>query len=177
MGVKGGLVGLVLWGFVACATASPMPGGSQTVLSAAERSSLAAVRPDHVGLERFWRRDGVAVGTIKWSQKDSKVVSAAPSDLLQALRDEAGRLNQAERVGENVWLTVSVYSWSTPMFTSTPRACVEVVGRDRAGQVVWMGQGKVIADARYADGLADSAAEIVAKEIVRRLRGELHLAE
>lgn len=164
---------LVAGCIAACATATPLPADSQTVLSPDERKPLALIRPDSAGLERFWKRPGVNLGIIKWDSTHSKVLRGAPPDLMRALRDEAGRLNQTERPGEDVWLTLNVYRWTTSIFSKIPRASVEVVGRDRAGQVVWMGQGQIIAEPRYAESLADSPAQIVASETVRRLRAEL----
>lgn len=172
----GAIAALAMAGaFAACASASPLPRNSQTVLSTQESKSLAVVRPDSSGLERFWHRRGIALGMIKWDGAKSRVLPPAPAELLRALRDEAGRLNQTERTGEDVWLTINVYNWTTPLFGKAPRASIEVVGRDRAGQVVWLGQGRVPGDASFADSLADTPEQIVARETLKRLRRELNL--
>lgn len=170
------IVGLAATLSFGCATGpSPLPRAEQSSLDNAELTPLKKLQADSSGLERFWLRDGVAIGTIKWDVARSRAEASAPKELLQAIRDEVGRLNQAERAGEDIWITVNVYHWSVGLFSSTPRARIELIGRDRAGQVVWMGQGEIAAHSKLAKTLADSRAVIVAQEVVRKLREELAL--
>lgn len=156
-----------------CAGPSALPKARQSTLSVQELAPLARLKSDDSGLERFWKREGVAVGKVKWDSNRSRTTAAAPADLMQEIRDEVGRLNQADRAGEDIWLTVNVYQWKKRLFSTTPRASVEIIGRDQVGQVVWMGQGEIIAKEELAESLADSHVTIVAKELVRRLRQEL----
>lgn len=158
-----------------CAGTSPLPTPRQTTLSAREFAPLAQIQADQSGLERFWKREGVVVGIVKWDSARSRAATEVPPQVMQEIRDEVGRLNQVERPGEDVWLTVNVYRWRKGFFSSTPVACVEIVGRDQLGQVVWMGEGQVEAKAALADSLADTPGIIVAKELLRRLRAELAL--
>jgi hypothetical protein len=169
-------VGLVaLFSLHACASSSSFHEGP-TALAPKERTALAAtVRKQNGGFERFWRRPGVAIGIVKWSEDRSSAVPSAPLDLLQAIRDEVGRANRSNRAGEAVYVSVTVFGWKRSLFSRTLEVGYEVVGRDRVGQVLWMGEDMVRPTRDFALNLAESDQQIAAREIGRKLRKELGL--
>jgi len=160
-----------------CATSpSPLPERQHSALSEAEWRPFSKLKPDPVALERFWRRDDVRIGMVKWDSQHSRAVKDAPTGLLQNIRDEVGRLNAPEgRTGEDVWVTVNVYRWKKPFFSKAHEAAVEIVGRDRQGQVVWMGQSAIRAEAHLAQTAADGPDTVVAQQLATHLRSELGL--
>jgi hypothetical protein len=158
-----------------CASSATLHTG-KTTLASRERAVLArsAVRESD-GFRRSWRRRGVQIGLVKWDGDRSSSVAAAPRELLQAIRDEIGRLNRYQRAGEEVRLSVTVFEWRRAFFTGTPEVGYEVVGRDRAGQLLWMAEDVIHASSRLAVTLAEEHEQIVARELARRLKKELGL--
>jgi hypothetical protein len=158
-----------------CASSSAFHEG-RTALVAKEKTALLGARPkSDGGFQRFWRRPGVAIGVVKWSEETSSSVDGSPRDLLQAIRDELGRVNRVARTGEDVHVTVIVFRWKAGIFSSTPEVGYEVVGRDRAGQVLWMGEDVVHPSRSLAANLAEGDEAIVAREVGRKIRKELQL--
>ena len=144
--------------------------------SLTERESvalLAAARRTAGGFERFWLRPACRPGLIKWAGERSRAVPAAPPALLELTRDEIGRLNRVQHEGETVFVTVTVFQWNRRMFGWSPRVGYEIVGRDRAGQVVWLGQDRMVVPRERALDLAETDERLVAREIGRKLRTEL----
>jgi hypothetical protein len=158
-----------------CATGPRFHQGP-TALGETERALLVAAAPGRDGgLKRFWRKARVRTGLIKWADGTSRAVPGAPPGLLQAVRDELGRINQTSRAGETVYVTVTVFRWERGFWSRVPEAGCEVTGRDSAGRALWIGEDIVRADPELARTLADGDELIVARELVRRLRKELGL--
>jgi hypothetical protein len=147
-----------------------------TALGATERALLLAAAPKRDGgVTRFWRKAGVRTGLIKWAAGTSRAPSGAPPEMLQAVRDELGRLNQTSRAGETTYVTVTVFRWERGFWSHVPEAGCEIAGRDGAGRALWIGEDTVRADPELAKTLADGEELIVARELVRKLRKELGL--
>lgn len=158
-----------------CATAESF-GGSTSGLTAKERGSLAAIpSKSDGGFQRFWRRPKTPTpGLIKWSEDRSRTTKDAPGGLLEAIRDEVGRLNQVQRAGGEVLVAVVVYRYQRGWFAGTV-VSYEVLGRAPAGELLWAGVDSVRPGADMALSLSDSEEVIVAREVARRLRKELGL--
>ena len=52
-------------------------------------------------------------------------------------------------------MTVAVFAWERPWFGRAPRVDYEIVGRDRAGQVVWMGEDRLVVPRELALNLSE----------------------
>jgi hypothetical protein len=114
-------------------------------------------------------------GLLRWDASKSFVVSDAPSDLLQAIRDEVGRLNESARLGEDLALAVTVYRFRRAALWHAPAAYYELVARDMRGQVVWALDDKIEAREELARTLVDPPSAIIAREILRKLRSQFNL--
>jgi hypothetical protein len=90
--------------------------------------------------------------------------------LLQTIRDEVGRLNQRAQKGDDLLLTVNVYSYQKGGLFSDPRANYELVARDKKGRAVWVADDEVVARGELAQTLVDSEDTVMAREIVRKVR-------
>jgi hypothetical protein len=75
--------------------------------------------------------------------------------------------------GETVFVSVAVFEWKKRWFGLAPRVGYEVVGRDRAGQIIWMGEDRMIAPRKLAAHAAEGDEVVVARELGRKLRAEL----
>jgi len=105
----------------------------RTALRKEEQACLVAKKgaPKGVVFERFWTAPRlVAIGLVQWQEDRSWACPQAPADLLQAIRDELGRLNQQYRAGENISLAVTVYRFDKGAIWSNPTAHYELVARD-----------------------------------------------
>ena len=159
----------------ACASTARFHPGA-TSLDAREQRAMMAVgrgRPD--GFQRFWLRPKCQPGLVKWSVARSRSVPDAPAGVLDLIRDEIGRVNARPRGGEVVFVTVAVFGWERRWFGRAPRIGYEIVGRDRAGQVVWMGEDSLVAPRESALNLSEPDELLVAREIGRKLKAELGL--
>jgi hypothetical protein len=112
---------------------------------------------------------------MKWSVDGSRTVPGAPADLLELIRDEVGRVNANPRRGEVVFVTVTVFEWERRFFGRAPRIGYEIVGRDRAGQIIWMGEDRFVAPRESALNLSEPDELLVAREVGRRTKTELGL--
>jgi hypothetical protein len=165
----------LLVAITSCASAQTFHGGPSS-LSPQERPLLVALKPKRDAvMERFWKRDGLNIGLIKWSQDGSAAAPEAPAPLLELVRDELGRVNKDARVGEQVQLAVNIFAWRHRWFGRAPVVQYEVVGRDRAGQLLWVGQDTVQVPRGSAKSLAETDEQVTAREIARRIRKELSL--
>jgi hypothetical protein len=169
------LVMAVLLGAASCAPA--IFHGGRTSLAPAERTYLAPREGATSGIfSRFWQAPGSpSWGLIHWDENKSFTVREAPRELLQAIRDEVGRLNQEARAGEDSTLAVTVYRFTKGGFWNPPTAYCELVARDVRGQVVWAVDDMIEAAPRLARTLADPPSAIIAREILRKLRRQLRL--
>jgi hypothetical protein len=171
--MKGLLLGCLVAACTACAPRPALHAGPTSLSAREGRALLAAKRTRADGFERFWLRPRCRPGLIKWSAERSRAVNEAPPALLEVVRDEIGRLNRTPGEGEIVSLSVTVFEWKRRIFGLPPRVGYEIVGRDRAGQVLWLGQDRMVAPRNQALGLADTDEVLVAREIARKLRREL----
>lgn len=160
--------------FVGCASAQVRP--ARSLLAAKEIGAVGAVREkDDGGFRRFWRATGVArPGLIKWAPDASLAVQTAPGGMLEAVRDELGRLNQNERDGSDVAVAVNIYRYEKPWFRPV-QVDVEIVGRLPSGQLAWAGLHTVTPAKEPVVNAADSDGVIVARVVAARLRKELGL--
>ena len=130
------------------------------------------------GLASGWVRavlveKGCRIGLIKWSEHQSQWVKEAPAGLLDLIRDEIGRVNRGEGDGETVFVSVTVFRWERGVFGRAPRVGYEVIVRDRAGQVIWLGLDRVVVPRERALNLAETDELLLAREVGRKLRAEL----
>jgi hypothetical protein len=94
---------------VGCASTGLHEG--RTALRKDEQGYLVARKGVPRGtFERFWTvHRPVSIGLVQWQEDQSWACPQAPTDLLQSMRDEIGRLNQRYRAGEKISLSVTVY--------------------------------------------------------------------
>ncbi len=165
----------VMLGAVGCAPAIFHEG--RTSLAPAERIYLAPRPGAPRGVfARFWHAPRpLPLGLVRWDESKSFAVRDTPGDLLQAIRDEVGRLNQDGRTGEDIALAVTVYRFTKGGFLNPPAAYCELVARDVGGQVVWASDDKIEAAPKLAKTLVDPPSAIIAREILRKLRRQLRL--
>jgi hypothetical protein len=157
----------------ACAGANAFHDGPTGLDHREQRALLAATRGRPDGFARFWLRPRCRFGLVKWSEEKSRAVKAAPSGLLDLVRDEVGRVNRASGDGETVFVSVTVFHWERRWFGRSPLVGVEVVGRDRAGQVIWMGEDRLAVPRQKALNLAEPDELLLAREVGRKLKLEL----
>ena len=112
---------------------------------------------------------------LRWDTSRSFAVSNAPTDLLQTIRDEIGRLNQRSRDGEDLLLAVTVYHFQKAGLWNAPVGDYELVTRDMRGRVVWAVVDKIEAREELAQALTDPPSAIIAREILRKLRQQFSL--
>jgi hypothetical protein len=167
------LAACVAAALAACAR-PPMFHPGPTGLSAREqRALLAAGRGRPGGFERFWRRASCRPGLVKWSPAQPRSVADAPPTLAGVIREEIGRVNRGWHEGETVFVTVAVFEWERRLFGRGPRVGYELVGRDPAGQVVFLAEDRMASPRESAVNLAETDEILVAREIGRKLRKEL----
>jgi hypothetical protein len=164
-----------LFGTVGCAPAVFHDG--RTTLAQREQPCLASRKGAPSGIfVRFCRAPEMrSWGLLRWDASKSFVVSDAPSDLLQAIRDEVGRLNESSRLGEDLALAVTVYRFRRAALWHAPAAYYELVARDMWGRVVWALDDKIEAREELAQTLVDPPSAIIAREILRKLRRQFSL--
>jgi hypothetical protein len=127
--------------------------------------------------QRFWKSPRpVQTGLVQWEPDRSSACPEAPPELLQAIRDELGRLNQTAGGGENLALAVTVYRFERGGLWSQPTAHYELVARDPRGQVVLAADDQVEATRDRAVSLAEAPSSIIAREILRRARTQFQQA-
>lgn len=143
----------------------------KTSLARQEQAYLARGNAGPNTFERFWKspRAG-APGLLQWQADKSWACPEAPAELLQAIRDELGRLNQNAGAGESLALAVTVYRFDRGGIWSEPTAHYELVARDPRGQVAWAAADKVEAVRGKATSLVEPASSIIAREILRKAR-------
>jgi hypothetical protein len=160
---------LVLAVSCGCATSAGFREG-RTALSSGEKG-LEANLPERKGegFRKSWKRPGQsAAGRIKWSEAAASAVPEAPPELLQVIRDEVGRLNQAPISGPAVFLTVTIYRferrWWGPREVS-----IELVIRDEHGQLLWLADDTLRPSEQPEGGLAETESDLLARALVRKL--------
>src|SRR5436190_869500 len=85
-----------------CASSSLHPG--RTALAPAETATVVPrlEKASGDGFRRLWKSPTLKTWRLlKWDEVHSSVAPGAPAALLQAIRDEVGRLNQRPSSGED----------------------------------------------------------------------------
>jgi hypothetical protein len=159
----------------ACAGTQTFHSGPTSLNPREQRAMLAISSTRAHGFARFWLRPKCRVGLVKWSAATSRSIPDAPKTALEHVRDEVGRLNEKPRTGEPVFVTVTIFAWQRRWFDPAPRVGYEVVGRDGAGQIIWMGEDTLVPLRELALDLTEPDDLLVARQVVRKLRLELGL--
>ena len=157
-----------------CASGAALHTGPSN-LAAREKAALAEGRPRNGqrGFRRLWKSQSIKPwGLLKWDPDHSSAVPSAPPGLLQAIRDDLGRLNQRVATGDSLSQVVTVYGYDREGWVSPPSAAYELVARNAGGQVVWCAEDEVSAAPELAKTLADAPELILAREIGRKVRVE-----
>jgi hypothetical protein len=157
-----------------CASGTALHVGPST-LATRERTNLAQAksRNGQGGFRRLWKSPAIKPWSLlKWDSDHSSAVPGAPVGLLQAIRDELGRMNQRSATGESLTLAVTVYGYDRGGWFSPPSAAYELVARNANGQAVWFAEDEVSAPPELAHTLADPAELMLAREIGRKVRLE-----
>lgn len=143
-----------------------------TTLAGKERALIAAAPPSRVSpFRRIWR-SRAPWGYLKWDQERSSVVAGAPVGLLQAMRDELGRVNQRALAGGDAHLAVIIYRYRPEHFFGAARVEYEAVARDEQGALLWAVEDAIEASESLAESPADDEATIVARELAKKVRAE-----
>jgi len=160
-------IGLV----VGCASTGFHEG--RTTLAKPEQAYLTAPHGSGKNFDRFWQaRDVRRWGLVQWDEDRSWAVPEAPRRLLQDIRDQLGKLNQKAGLGENIGVAITVYRWEPAGTWRKATAHYEMVARDRSGKALWAVDDTVRAMEDLALSLVDTPSEIIAREILRRVRGQ-----
>src|SRR5688572_27149757 len=86
-------------------------GGRAHLLTAREQELLAERKADGE-FQRWWQlAPAPAVGLVKWDSDRSTAPVPSQARLVQLIRDELGRVNQAERQGGEVRVAVHLRSY------------------------------------------------------------------
>ena len=144
----------------------------KTQLSTEEQSLLLQGEQGKDGFERVWRAPEFngKWHLLKWDTDHAWAVPEAPSDLLDRVREEVGRVNQTPGAGEDLTLTVTVFRYKRSGFLTNPVGHFELVARDPKGRAVWMALDQVKSSQSLAESLADSDSLIMGRELHRRIR-------
>src|SRR5690242_10632408 len=150
-----------------CATVPRLHQGS-TALATPETATVAAHAEKGAGdgFRRVWRSPNLkAWRLLKWDQDHSSAAPGSPAALLQAIRDELGRLNQRASAGEDLQLTCTVYLYRGGGWFSDPKAHYELVARDRSGKALWVVDDEIVAQPELARSLTEPEELLIAREI------------
>ncbi len=170
--MKRALVAAVMFA-VGCACAG-FHEGRTALRKNEQRYLIAREGAAKTAFARFWAMPGrPSIGLVRW--EEGWACPEAPAGLLQAMRDELGRLNQRPRAGQNVWLAVTVYRFDRAGMWSGPNAYYELVARDPWGHLVWAADDKIEAQTNLARTLADTSSAIIGREVLRKVRQQLGL--
>ena len=144
----------------------------RTQLTAEEQALVLRAEEGSEGFDRVWRAPEFKGKwhLLKWDPDHSWAVPEAPSDLLDRVREEVGRVNQTPGTGEDLTLTVTVYRYKRSGFLTNPVGHFELVARDPKGRAVWMALDQVKSSQSLAESLADSDSLIMGRELHRKIR-------
>jgi hypothetical protein len=144
----------------------------KTQLTAEEQALLLKGEQRPEGFERVWRAPEFQGQwhLLKWDPDHSWAVPEAPTDLLDRVREEVGRVNQAPGTGEDLTLSVTVFRYKRSGFLTNPVGHFELVARDPKGRAVWMAMDQVKSTQSLAESLADSDSLIMGRELHRKIR-------
>jgi hypothetical protein len=154
---------------VACATQELPPPGTG-LLDAKEQQALAAIG-DATDGERFRvLRLPPSVGLVRWDPDRSTVGPSCPENLLQRIRDEAGRLNQKPKEGTALKLTVRVDSCAPETLFRPPVVRYAfVLGSAESNRSLVIGAGELDVASDLFESPADDRAVVVGRELRRRV--------
>jgi hypothetical protein len=154
---------------VGCASTETAPPGAG-LLDAKEQRALAASADAPEG-ERFRVvRRPPSIGPVRWDPDRSNVGVSCPANLLQKIRDEAGRLNQKTREGTKLGLTVQVDRCRPETLFAPPMVSYAFVltnAESRKSLVV--GAGEIWVESELLESSADDRASAVGREVRRRV--------
>jgi len=143
----------------------------KSLLTKEEQSPVGVLQEKTEGFSILWKSpDLKGWHLLKWDADHSAAVPDAPSDLLDRIHEEVSRINQKPGEGEDLFLSVNVYKFKKQGFLTNPVAFFEVVARDKAGKMMWAAIDKVKSTQELAQSLADTDAQIVGREILKRIR-------
>lgn len=168
------ILGLVL-------LAVPVIAGDQfhegkTVLSGDEKAAVLKIKEKKTGFTIAWKNpDLKEFGLLKWNNEASCAVTDAPPELLDAIRDNIGKLNQKDRKGEPLSVAVNVYRFKKQGFMTNPVAFFEIVARTKDGKTAWIVLDQVKPTQELAESMADSNSAIIGREVYRKMREEFNL--
>jgi hypothetical protein len=155
---------------------SPGFHGGRSALGPEERAFVARVPAAPArAFRRVWKRPGpTGLGLLKWSEGTSSAVAGAPGELLQAIRDETGRLNRVSRPGPDAALTITIYRFEKRWW-GTAEMSYELVIRDPGRRIVCVAEDVVRPSKDLRQNLADTDVDLLARAVALKLRQELGL--
>jgi hypothetical protein len=160
------LLGLAM---VGCASTGFHEG--RTSLGKNEQALLRSPQGTSKNFGRFWQAPNPGPwGLVQWDPDRSWAVPEAPRTLLRDIRDQLGRLNQRAGTAENLSLAITVYRWEPAGTWHKPTAFYEMVGRDPRGKIAWAVDDTVRVTEDLAQTLADTPSDIIAREVLRKVR-------
>ncbi len=143
----------------------------RTTLGKPEQANFIAGQTKRGALERIWvAKDMKRWGLLRWDADRSGATQDAPPELLQTLRDELGRLNASAGTGKDAYVSALVFRYDRGGLFSHPTAHYELAVRDKSGRLLWAAIDRVEARPDLARTLADTPSQIIAREILRRVR-------
>jgi hypothetical protein len=101
--------------------------------------------------------------------------SGENAGLLQAVRDELGRVNQAERQGEEVRVAVVLVRYGRSGWLRRRTLVYEMCGRTAAGTLLWAAVDELRPSERFRSSVADSESVLLAREITSKFRAAMGL--
>jgi hypothetical protein len=149
--------------------------GRNSTLRPAEQALLRRAQPAG-GFLRLWRLSPgfPELGLLKWAD-GNPAPNPGSQLLLETIREELGRVNQAERRGDEVWVTVTIVRDERRGFFRRRRLAYELVGRTQAGTLLWTAFDEIEPEERARTGLADSDELLFGREITRKLQSAFAL--
>lgn len=149
----------------------------KTALSSEEKAAVLNIKEkENTGFSIAWRNPEVKeIGLLKWDAENSYAVTDAHPELLDAIRDNIGKLNQKDRKGDPLMVTVTVYKFKKQGFVTNPVAFFEIVARTKDGKAAWVVMDRVKSTQELAQGLTDTDSLIIGREVYRKMREEFNL--
>jgi hypothetical protein len=161
-----------------CATSDYNGRGSS--LAPQEQRLLRTAGPAG-GFRRWWRlappgAPGFpAVGLVKWDADLPASAAAGHEALLEVIREELGRVNQAERRGDEVRAGVTVLRDGPSGLWGRRHLAYEIVGRTGSGTLLWAAFDEIEPSEAARESLADSDDLLLARALTTKLKMALGL--
>lgn len=149
----------------------------KSALAPEERAAVLSIKEkEGSGFRLAWKNPEIKTfGLLKWDADSSFAVTDAPPELLDAIRENIGKLNQKDRKGESLSLSVTVFKFKKQGFLTNPVAFFEIVARTKDGKAAWVVIDHVKSTQELAQGLSDTDSAIVGREVFRMMREEFNL--